>query len=188
MIRFSWQRLSPQRSSYVRRLDRVTSLVSFPIVMKLVIRLSQLMLPAAPARSSSSDLQPEASTSSNFHLHTLNLQCSLNPPEQVLRYWRTPDRPNPEYEAFSTFRDDLRTAVAPFAPLALMPSTPRMLRFPQGTASRQADTIELFLTNSLRGVLAVRVIDGRLLQPCPGPLTEHAADVFAALVAAGSEL
>jgi len=47
---------------------------------------------------------------------------------------------------------------------------------------------ELFLTNSLRGVLAVRVIDGRLLQPCPGPLTEHAADVFAALVAAGSEL
>jgi len=126
----------------------VTSLVSFPIVMKLVIRLSQLMLPAAPARSSSSDLQPEASTSSNFHLHTLNLQCSLNPPEQMLRYWRTPDHPNPEYEAFSTFRDDLRTAVAPFAPLALMPSTPRMLRFPQGTASRQADTIELFLTNS----------------------------------------
>ena len=51
-----------------------------------------------------------------------------------------------------------------------------------------ADADEVFLTNSLRGVLAVRVIDERTLQPCPGPLTEHAAEVFADLVATGSEL
>lgn len=51
-----------------------------------------------------------------------------------------------------------------------------------------ADADEVFLTNSLRGVLAVRVMGGRTLQPCPGPLTRRAAEVFAGLVAAGSEL
>jgi branched-chain amino acid aminotransferase len=51
-----------------------------------------------------------------------------------------------------------------------------------------ADADEVFLTNSLRGVLAVRVIDTRMLQPCPGPLTEHAATVVDGLVARGSEL
>jgi branched-chain amino acid aminotransferase len=51
-----------------------------------------------------------------------------------------------------------------------------------------ADADEVFLTNSLRGVLAVRAIDTRMLQPCPGRLTVHAAEIFDGLVAAGSEL
>jgi branched-chain amino acid aminotransferase len=47
---------------------------------------------------------------------------------------------------------------------------------------------EIFLTNSLRGVLPVRMIDGRVLASCPGPLTGQAAAIYAELVAAGREL
>lgn len=51
-----------------------------------------------------------------------------------------------------------------------------------------ADADEVFLTNTLRGVLPVRRIDGHVLRPCPGPVTRHAAEVYADLVATGQEL
>lgn len=50
-----------------------------------------------------------------------------------------------------------------------------------------AEVEEVFLTNSLRGVLPVHSIDGRALDSAPGPITRHAADVYAELVATGSE-
>jgi branched-chain amino acid aminotransferase len=46
---------------------------------------------------------------------------------------------------------------------------------------------EAFLTNSLRGVLPVHSIDGRALGSVSGPNTRRAADVYAELVATGSE-
>jgi branched-chain amino acid aminotransferase len=46
-----------------------------------------------------------------------------------------------------------------------------------------ADADEAFLASSTRDVQPVRVIDGRVLPTCPGPLTQKAALAFAALLA-----
>src|SRR4051794_4796550 len=42
-----------------------------------------------------------------------------------------------------------------------------------------ADAREAFITSTTRSVLAIRAVDGVLLAESPGPLTRHAAEVFA---------
>jgi branched-chain amino acid aminotransferase len=46
---------------------------------------------------------------------------------------------------------------------------------------RLADVDEAFLTSSTREVQPISAIDGRTLDACPGPLTTHAVETFAAL-------
>jgi len=46
---------------------------------------------------------------------------------------------------------------------------------------RLDDVDEAFLTSSTREVQPIAAIDGRALDPCPGPLTTQAVDAFAAL-------
>ncbi len=48
---------------------------------------------------------------------------------------------------------------------------------------RLAEVDEAFLTSSTREIQPVDRIDGRTLPRCPGPLTQQAHDVFAAIKA-----
>ena len=54
-------------------------------------------------------------------------------------------------------------------------------------ASALARADEAFLTSSTREVHPIRLVDGRPLPRCPGPLTQRAADAFAAILAAGKD-
>lgn len=46
---------------------------------------------------------------------------------------------------------------------------------------------EAFLTSSTREVHPIRAVDGRPLPRCPGPLTQRAAEAFAAILAGGKD-
>lgn len=50
-----------------------------------------------------------------------------------------------------------------------------------------ATTAEAFLTSSMRDVHPIAAVDGRALDPVPGPLTRRAAEVFAARVAENAD-
>jgi branched-chain amino acid aminotransferase len=84
--------------------------------------------------------------------------------------------------------------VTPPLPSGCLPGVTRDLLLEHGIGVERALPIgvlaeadELYLTNSLRGVLPVHSIDGRALDSAPGPMTRRAADIYAELVATGSE-
>ena len=53
--------------------------------------------------------------------------------------------------------------------------------------SALADADEAFLASSTRDVQPIAMVDGKALRHCPGPLSQAAADAFAALVASTTD-
>ena len=95
-----------------------------------------------------------------FHLHTFELDITLNAPQPWEQRWREPDRANPAYEMFDLMRTSLASALDPLTPLTLLPPTPKLLNSGESGGYWAAkDMVSVNLPDSTKARPLVRFFD-----------------------------